>query len=352
MKLRTNQLHFLDWRPFFMLFITLSSCQTADLNSESLSPYHFVVAQDGTGDFTTVQEAFDAVKFLQEERTLILIKKGVYKEILTLPKAKNNVAIIGEDPSEVILTFDNYASKIDPENGKEYGTSGSSSTYIYGDNFFARNITFENSSGPVGQALAIYIGGDKAVFANCRFIGWQDTMYGGRSRQYFKDCYIEGSTDFIFGPSTAYFEGCQLHSKGGSAITAASTEEYVTYGYVFQNCTITGTGSDITTLGRPWRPYGAVAFLKTEMSEAIKAEGWNNWGNTQNELTARYVEYSNHGAGAITSHRVDWVRFLTPTEALDFSALNVLKTTYSNPPITDNWDPENAITLIDELLKN
>ncbi len=343
----------LKWKRRLILlgYIILCSCVENPTN-ESESRYDFIVAKDGTGDFTTVQEAFDAVKFLQEERTLIWIKKGTYKEVLNLPAAKNNVTIIGEDAAEVILTYDNYASKIDPENGKEYGTSGSSSTYIYGDSFHARNITFENSSGPVGQALAIYIGGDKASFTSCRFLGWQDTMYGGRSRQYFKDCYIEGSTDFIFGPSTAYFDNCHLHSKGGSAITAASTEEYVTYGYVFQNCTITGTGSDITTLGRPWRPYGAVAFLKTEMSEAIKAEGWNNWGRTENELTARYVEYNNHGAGTSTSNRVNWVRFLTPTEALDFSASNVLKTTYSNPPTTDNWDPDLVIEETNELLMN
>ena len=331
-----------------LLFI--SSCGAEEPTTEQQSPYDLVVAQDGTGDFTSVQEAFDAVKFLQDERTVIYIKKGSYKEVLTLPKEKNNVTIIGENASDVLLTYDNYASKINPENGEEYGTSGSASTYIYGDTFYAHNVTFENSSGPVGQALAIYIAGDKAVFTNCRFIGWQDTMYGGRSRQYFKDCYIEGSTDFIFGPSTAFFENCQLHTKGGSAITAASTEEYVTYGYVFNHCTISGTGPNITTLGRPWRPYAAVAFIKTEMSDAVKAEGWDNWGNADNEVTARYAEYSNDGDGAITTGRVDWVRFLTPAEALEYTPANVFKTTYSNPPVTDNWDPAEVIETTEELL--
>jgi pectinesterase len=350
-KLLSQEWNSLCRIPLILLsFCILLSCEADDIISEPEPIYDFVVAQDGTGDFTSVQEAFDAIKFLEEKRTLIFIKKGTYKEVLTLPKAKNNVTIIGEDADEVILTYDNYASKINPENGEEYGTSGSSSTYIYGDNFYACNVTFENSSGPVGQALAIYIGGDKAVFTNCRFVGWQDTMYGGRGRQYFKDCYIEGSTDFIFGPSTAFFENCDLYTKGGSAITAASTEDYVTYGYVFKNCTITGSGSNITTLGRPWRLYAAVAFIKTEMSDAIKPEGWNNWGNPDNELTARYAEYSNSGEGAKTSQRVDWVEFLTPAESLDYTPANVLKTTYSNPPVTDNWNPAVVIEATDELL--
>ncbi len=315
----------------------------AEIVEEELEPtaYDFVVAADGTGDFTTVQEAFDAVPNFSRERVVIYIKKGTYKEVLTLPKNKVNVTIIGESASEVILTFDNYASKINPDTGEAYGTSGSSSSFIYGEGFYAKDITFENSAGPVGQALAIYIGGDKAVFVNCRFLGYQDTMYGGRVRQYFKNCYIEGSTDFIFGPSTAFFDQCQLHTKGGSAITAASTEPYVNYGYVFKDCTITGTGKHITTLGRPWRPYAAVAFINCKMSDAIKPEGWNNWGNTDNESTARYVEYKNTGEGAAPNKRVAWAKQLAAEEAAEYTITNVLKTVYADTPtkIVDNWDP-------------
>lgn len=315
----------------------------AEIVEEELEPtaYDFVVAADGTGDFTTVQEAFDAVPNFSRERVVIYIKKGTYKEVLTLPKNKVNVTIIGESASEVILTFDNYASKINPDTGEAYGTSGSSSSFIYGEGFYTKDITFENSAGPVGQALAIYIGGDKAVFVNCRFLGYQDTMYGGRVRQYFKNCYIEGSTDFIFGPSTAFFDQCQLHTKGGSAITAASTEPYVNYGYVFKDCTITGTGKHITTLGRPWRPYAAVAFINCKMSDAIKPEGWNNWGNTDNESTARYVEYKNTGEGAAPNKRVAWAKQLAAEEAAEYTITNVLKTVYADTPtkIVDNWDP-------------
>lgn len=315
----------------------------AEIVEEELEPtaYDFVVAADGTGDFTTVQEAFDAVPNFSRERVVIYIKKGTYKEVLTLPKNKTNVTIIGESASEVILTYDNYASKVNPETGEEYGTSGSSSSFIYGEGFYAKNITFENSAGPVGQALAIYIGGDKAVFVDCRFLGYQDTMYGGRVRQYFKNCYIEGSTDFIFGPSTAFFDQCHLHTKGGSAITAASTEPYVDYGYVFKDCSITGTGRHITTLGRPWRPHAAVAFIDCEMSDAIKPEGWNNWGNPDNEATARYVEHKNTGEGAASNKRVTWAKELTAEEAADYTIENVLKNVYADTQtkIVDNWDP-------------
>lgn len=333
----------------FLLLALFFSCdgegeaQEEGKIEETALKIDYVVAKDGSGDFESVQEAFDAVKFRQSKRTNIYVKNGIYKEVLFLEKNKNRVSLIGQSADEVVLTFDNYASKFNPETGQEYGTSGSSSNYIYGDEFFAENITFENSAGPVGQALAIYIGGDKAVFNNCRFIGWQDTMYGGRSRQYFKDCYIEGSTDFIFGPSTAFFENCELFTKGGSAITAASTEEYVNYGYVFKNCKITGTGPNITTLGRPWRPFAAVAFINTEMSPSIKPEGWNNWGNPDNEATARYTEYRSSGEGGDTSQRVEWVDILTKEEADLYTIQNVLGTKYNNPPVADDWNPLEVI---------
>lgn len=329
----------------FLSLALLFSCNSEEVaqveeeKKQSQQEIDYVVTKDGSGDFESVQEAFDAVKFWQSERTNIYVKNGTYKEVLVLEKNKNKISLIGESAEGVVLTFDNYASRINPETGEEYGTSGSSSNYIYGDEFFAQNITFENSAGPVGQALAIYIGGDKAVFDNCRFIGWQDTMYGGRSRQYFKDCYIEGSTDFIFGPSTAFFDNCELFTKGGSAMTAASTEEYVTYGYVFKDCKITGTGPNITTLGRPWRPYAAVTFIDTEMSSSIKPVGWDNWGNPDNEATARYAEYGSSGEGGTTSQRVEWAEILTKEEAELYTIQNVLRTKYKNPPVVDDWNP-------------
>lgn len=312
--------------------------------------YDFVVAADGSGDFTSVQAAFDAVKFNQGERTYIYVKNGEYKEVLTLEKNKDNITLIGESKDGVLLTFDNYASKVNPATGEEYGTSGSSSTYIYGDGFYARDITFENSSGPVGQALAVYLGGDRAIFEDCRFLGNQDTVYGGRCRQYFVGCYIEGTTDFIFGPSTAYFESCELYTRGGSAITAASTESYVAFGYIFNHCKISGSGDNITTLGRPWRPFAAVTFMNTEMGGCIKPAGWDNWGDPANEETVRYKEYQNTGPGASTVSRVDWTNYLTPTEATSYTPEKIFKTTYTDPPADDHWVPASTIEEVAQFL--
>lgn len=330
---------------FLATVLSLFACDQEEgkPEDESSQNYDYVVAKDGSGDFESIQEAFDVVKFNQEEITAIFVKNGTYKEVLILPRNKNNIALIGESKEEVILTNDNYAAKINPETNEEYGTSGSSSTYIYGNDFYAENISFENSSGPVGQALAIYINGDKAVFLNCNFLGWQDTVYAGRSRQYFNNCYIEGSTDFIFGPSTTFFDNCELYAKGGSAITAASTEEYVDYGYVFKDSKITGSQNRNTTLGRPWRPFAAVSFINTRMSASIQPRGWDNWGDEDNEETARYAEYNSSGERATPGERVDWSVQLSDAEAQEYTIENVLGKTYTNPPVTDNWDPRERI---------
>jgi len=314
--------------------------------SKALVTYNIVVAKDGSGNYSTVQQAFNAVPSNSSSRTVIYIKNGTYKEVLTLESTKKNVTIIGESVNGVKLTYDNYASKINPSTGAAYGTSGSSSTFIRAEGFYAVNITFENSSGPVGQALAIYIAGDKAVFNNCRFLGRQDTYYGGNCRQYLKNCYLEGTTDFIFGSSTAVFESCKLYSYGGSAITAASTESYVQYGLVFLKCNITGATGAKTDLGRPWRPYAAVSFQNTAMTSVINATGWNNWGNSANEATARFSEYQNNGAGATTiASRPAWIKRLNSTEAASYTITNILKTTYTNPVTTDNWNPLNVISV-------
>lgn len=312
--------------------------------SKTLVNYNIIVAKDGTGNYSTVQQAFNAVPNNSSSRTVIYIKNGTYKEVLTLESSKKNVTIIGQSTTGVKLTYDNYSSKINPATGNTYGTSGSASTFIKAEGFYAQNIVFENSSGPVGQALAINITGDKSVFNSCRFLGRQDTWYAGNVRSYLKNCYIEGTTDFIFGAATAFFDGCSIYTYGGTAITAASTESYVTYGFVFNNCTITGASGVSTLLGRTWRPYAATAFVNSSLSSNISAAGWSNWGNSANNATARYREYGNTGAGASTSGRVSWSRLLTSAEAANYSSFKtVLKTTYANSPVTDNWDPSVVI---------
>lgn len=261
--------------------------------------YDFVVAQDGSGDFFTVQEAIDAVPdFRKGVRTTILVRKGIYKEKLVVPESKINVSLLGQEGT--VLSYDDYADK--PNRfGENKGTSGSSSCYIYAPDFYAENITFENSSGPVGQAVACFVSADRVYFKNCRFFGYQDTLYtyGKGVRQYFEDCYIEGTVDFIFGWSVAVFNRCHIHSKGNGYVTAPSTDKGQKYGYVFYDCKLTAdSGVDNVYLSRPWRPYAQAVFIHCELGRHILPAGWNNWGNKANEKTAFYAEYESRGEGA------------------------------------------------------
>ena len=294
---------------------------------------HIVVAQDGSGNYKTVQDAINAVPDNSPSVTEIRIKPGIYKERIVIPKEKNNITLIGENAASTILTFDNYAAKLDTA-GKPLGTSRTASFYVYAAGFTAKNITFQNSAGPVGQALAIYVDGDKAAFFNCRFLGFQDTIYthGYGSRQYYADCYIEGTVDFIFGASTALFEKCTIFCKNsGHYITAASTPDSVKYGYVLVDCKIIGDAAPGSfALGRPWRPYAKVVYLNCSLSDVISGDGWDNWRNAANETTAYYAEYKNSGPGYKPAERVKWAHELTDAEAKDYTKLLVLK----------GWDPK------------
>ncbi len=304
------------WLMAAWLFATAASAVEAD----------FVVAADGTGNFRTVQEAINAVPDFRKNETRIFIKKGIYKEKLVLPGSKTNVVFIGEDRDQVVLTYDDFAAKKNIF-GEELGTTGSSSFFLFGDGFRAENITFENSSGPVGQAVAVRIDGDRAVFINCRFRGCQDTLYphGEKSRQYYRSCIIEGTVDFIFGWSTAVFDRCTIICKEHGYITAPSTNEESSFGFVFLDCEITGPAPEASFyLGRPWRPFGKSAFLRCHLAGLVKPEGWHNWNKPDAEKTAVFAEYQNHGAGASPATRVSWAKQLTDQEALSYTPENIL----------------------------
>jgi pectinesterase len=284
-----------------------------------------VVAQDGSGDFKTVQQAINAVKDSNEFVTTIYIKNGTYKEKLNLPQSKRNIHFIGERVEKTILTFDDYASKKD-SSGRNIGTSGSASFYIFGSDISAENITFENSAGPVGQAVAVRVTGDRIKFINCRFLGFQDTLYthGDKSRQYYLKCYIEGTVDFIFGASTCLFDSCVIYGKSSGFYTAASTPPGVKFGYVFRHCTITGNASaNSFYLGRPWRPNAKVVIIESELSNMVKPEGWHNWDKVENEKTTYYAEYKNRGKGAATDKRVSWSHKLSAAEAAAYTVTNI-----------------------------
>jgi pectinesterase len=288
--------------------------------------YDFVVAADGSGNFSTVQEAINAVPDFRKNQTIIFIKRGIYKEKLTLAASKTNVRFVGEDEEKTILTYDDFASKKN-RFGEEIGTTGSSSFFVFGDDFTAENITFENSSGPVGQAVAVRVDGDRIYFINCRFLGFQDTLYphGEKSRQYYKNCYIEGTTDFIFGWSTAVFDHCTIFCKrGGQYMTAASTQENTAHGFVFFDSKITGDAPDSSFyLGRPWRPFAKTVFINCDMDKVIRPEGWHNWNKPEAEKTSFYAEYGSKGEGANPAARVKWSKQLTEEEMKQYTISNI-----------------------------
>lgn len=299
----------------------------------STQAIELMVAADGSGQFKTVQEAVMAVPAgTRDKPVMIRIKPGIYKELIYVQHEKRFFHLIGEDASKTVLTYGLHANMTGPD-GKPIGTFRTPSTVIDADDFTAENITFENSAGAVGQALAIRIDGDRVVFRNCRFLGWQDTILTNRGRHYFENCYIAGHVDFIFGGSTAFFERCHIHCLKDGYVTAASTPDNHPHGFVFSNCRITGEPNVKTYLGRPWRGYASVVFLNTEMSEVVRPEGWNNWNLPDREKTSRYGEYNNTGAGSVPRARVRWSRELSPGEARVLTAERVLAG-------SDGWNPK------------
>ena len=297
--------------------------------------YDFVVAKDGSGDFFTVQEAVNAVPdFRKEGRTTILVRPGVYKEKLIVSECKINVSLIGQDGA--VISGDDYASKKN-RFGENMSTSGSSSCYIYAPDFYAENITFENTAGRVGQAVACFVSADRAVFRHCRFLGNQDTLYtyGRHCRQYYDECYIEGTVDFIFGWSTAVFNRCTIRSVGNGYVTAPSTDEGEAYGYVFFDCNLTASeGVDKVYLSRPWRPYGQAVFIRCRLGKHIVPEGWHNWGKKEAEKTVYYAEYESTGEGACPEQRASFSRQLENTD--DFTLEKILGG-------DDGWNPFDMI---------
>lgn len=311
-----------------LIFIMLTVV-TLNLASQNI-PNTIVVDRAGTGHFRTIQQAIDSVRAFNPAGTVtIFIKKGFYKEKLLIPTHICNLHIVGEDRDQTIINYDDHA------NINKMGTFRTSTLKICGNDILMENITVENSAAQLGQAVALHVEGDRITFRNCRFLGNQDTIYAGRenSRQLFENCYIEGTTDFIFGPSTAWFEGCTIHCKRNSYITAANTPQYIEYGFIFNHCNITLADSVTAMyLGRPWRAYSMTVFMNCKLPKGIQPSGWDNWKNPENEKTARYAEYNNTGDGASTGQRVKWAGILNKTEASKITPEQVFKR-------TDSWIP-------------
>lgn len=320
--------------------------------AKSLQYYHIVVSADGHGDYRTVQEGIDACPdYSHQEITRILIRKGTYKEMVSIPHTKFRLYIKGEGADNTLITYDKYAKALWPGRDIAVGTSGSASIYIHASYITFEDIAFENSAGEgkeIGQAVAVFTDGDFLFFNRCRFLGNQDTLYtygrfgkfGGIKRNYFKDCYIEGTTDFIFGTSIAYFENCHIHSKKNSYVTAASTLQGQKYGYVFVDCRLTADeGIDKCYLGRPWGAYAKTVFIHCELGSHILPEGWHDWekeGKPDTKKNSYYAEYGNFGPGA-RGPRVKWAHSLREKDLREYSFEKVMY--QSQDGIV--WDPYN-----------
>lgn len=296
-----------------------------------------VVAADGTGDYTTIQAAIDAVpqNTRADRRWRIAVRNGRYREVVYVQREKRFVHLIGEDSGQSVLSFDLRASANGP-NGTPMGTFRTPTLQIDADDFTLENLTVENSAGAVGQALAVRVDGDRVIFRKVRLLGWQDTVFLNRGRQYFEDCLISGHVDFIFGGATAFFERCEIHVRGDGYITAASTPPEQPHGFVFANSRITGEPGVHAFLGRPWRDFAAVAFVNTAMDGVVRPEGWNNWDRPEREKSVRYAEGGSTGEGAPAARRVPWARRLSSSEMSALSVSSVLAG-------SDRWNPQLVI---------
>ncbi|WP_224337349.1 pectinesterase family protein [Haloprofundus halobius] len=288
--------------------------------------YDYVVDESGRGDYESVQAAIDGAKAFPGERITIFVADGVYDEKVRIPSWNPKISLIGESQANPVLTYDDHFDTI------ERGRNSTFFTYtlkVCGNGFRARNLTVRNAAGPDrGPAVALHVEADRAVFENCRFVGNQDTVYaaGEGARQYFRECHVEGTTDFVFGGATAVFERCDIHSKADSYVTAASTPPSEPYGYVFRECALTADPevSDVY-LGRPWRNHAHVAFVRCRLGSHVHPAGWHNWSRPEAEETVTFAEYDNRGPGASTGdERVPWSEELTPTEAETYATETVL----------------------------
>jgi pectinesterase len=297
-------------------------------------PAATVVAADGSGQFRTLQSAINSIPDGNAEPRLVLVKPGIYKEQVVISEGKPFITLRGTDtdPAKTVVTFNRYATVEDPKApGKRVGVYGSESVAIQADNFTAENITFENTAGRLAPGMAVRATGDKQIFRNCRFHGWQDTVCLNDGRMYLRDCYMEGRVDFIIGSATAVFEKCHLHATDGGVIAAPSTKPETAFGLVFLRCKVT-CKEDHSYLGAPWQPGAAAAFIECELGDNLWPEGWTKWRGEEHHKTARFVEYNNTGPGAVPQKRPSWTRQLTEAEANKYTVENILSG-------DDRWDP-------------
>lgn len=299
-------------------FVQILFAQTA--------PYITInVASDGSGQFTSIQKAINSLRDFGPGEALIKIKAGTYREKVVIPSWKHKVTLQGENAENTIIINDDYSGKIDALNEK-MTTFNSYTLLVMADEVKISNLTIQNTWCNKGQAVSLHVEGDKFVIKDSKILGCQDTFYatGNHSRQYFENCFIEGTTDFIFGSATVVFKNCTIKSLADSYITAASTDQSKKYGFVFFNCQlIAKDGISKVFLGRPWRPFARTVFINTEMGNHILPEGWNPWKGDamfpEKEKTTYYAEFGSRGEGGNVSKRVSWSHQLTKKEVKNYT---------------------------------
>ena len=304
-------------------------------------PSMLTVAKDGTADFKTIQEAVNAVRDLSQMQVTIYVKNGTYNEKLVIPSWKKKILLLGQSKDSTIITNDDYSGKIyyggkDIFGKDKFSTYTSYTVLIQGDDCSIENLTIKNTAGRVGQAVALHVEGDRFVARNCSITGNQDTLYTATndSRQYYRDCYIEGTTDFIFGEATVVFQNCIIKSLSNSYITAASTTPQQQYGFVFFDCKlIADPAATKVFLWRPWRPHAKTVFINTEMGGHIHPVAWDNWRNHENEKTVLYAEYNSRGEGAKIKERAKWSKQLSRKQVKKYTLASIFNCEAS-------WVPE------------
>ncbi|OJX31345.1 MAG: pectin esterase [Chryseobacterium sp. 36-9] len=313
------------------LFVVLSFAQ---------SPYITItVAKNGSGDFTTIQSAINSIRDLGPAEALIKVKSGIYNEKVVIPSSKHLIRIEGENKDCTIINNDDFSGKQNPLTKEKLNTFNSYTFLVAGDNIKISNLTIKNSSCNQGQAVALHVEGDRFMMKNSKILGCQDTLYAAtdHSRQYYENCYIEGTTDFIFGQAIAVFKNCEIKSLSNSYITAAATSKDSQFGFVFTDCHLTAKeGVSKVYLGRPWRPFAKTVFINTRMENHILPEGWNPWKGDKmfpdKEKTAYYAEFKSLGIGANPGKRAEWSHQLSRKELKNYSLEKIFKK-------SDNWIP-------------
>ena len=301
----------------------------------------YTVDCNGGGDFRTVQECFDALPSKPDGWRTVRILPGTYREKVTLDVYKDRVRIVGVGGAErVRIVWNDYSGKV--VDGYEMTTYDTWTMSLQADDVVLEGVTVENDAGRVGQAVALETRGDRIWIDGCRLVGDQDTFFtkGYVSRIYVTDSWIEGTTDFIFGPSIVLFDRCRIHAKSDSFITAASTTERNLYGYVFRDCRVTAAdGVTRLYLGRPWKSTARTVWIRCDLPAAIRPEGWRDWHDSARKGDVYYAEYGCTGPGADRSGRVAWSRELTGDEAAAYTPERIFAKKTGSEAFRDDWLP-------------